>query len=212
MIKIFIFDQEQDFIPNFDFGIPEKKRLDSLRNPKRRLESEAALCALSNLISLSDCKVKLEISRDKNGKPYFKDSQISFSLAHSANVSVAAICDEKGCKIGIDVEKIVERPDLSRLAERFFSPHELEQLKDSSFSPDCFFRLWTLKEARSKMSGEGLSAILKNDSLGTELPFFSNCYEFYNKNDKYCLSVCADCDISNIEFYNNSSDIMIKNK
>lgn len=209
MLKIFIFDQTQDFKPDFNFGISEKERLSSLKNSNRRLESESALCALARLISLSDYTPNFEILRDENGKPYFKNSEIAFSLSHSGNISVAAIFDNECGNIGIDVEKITNRPDISRLAKRFFTFNELDQLKRSAFSPDCFFDIWTKKEAQAKISGIGLAKILNNNAEKTIPPIFEYSYEFFNNSDKYFLSVCVNRRPRNIEIYNNSKNISI---
>jgi 4'-phosphopantetheinyl transferase len=62
-------------------------------------------------------------------------------------------------QIGVDVERI--RPDTNalELAERFFSPPEVQWLRsqpDAQHIPS-FFTCWTAKEAYIKAQGEGLS-------------------------------------------------------
>lgn len=82
---------------------------------------------------------------------------LRFNLSHSHQLALYAFTLER--EIGIDVEYI--RPDIANeeIAERFFSPNEVVQLR--SLSPEmrteAFFNCWTRKEAYIKARGEGLS-------------------------------------------------------
>ena len=211
MIRIFLFDRRllQEDTP-IDFGKAETERISAIRNPTRRSESLAALTALSELIRISFGDVNLEILRDKNGKPYFKNSDISFSLSHSGDISVAALCDEKYNLIGVDVEKIADRANIEELSQRFFSSDEKQEFIKRGKAQKAFFDIWTKKEAYAKMTGEGLASVLGDQAHHGSKNAESICYEFYNNSDIYSLSLCCSSKIKNVEFYNNSSNIKIK--
>lgn len=89
-----------------------------------------------------------------NGKPFLADRKdVFFNLSHSGNLVMAAF---SGAEVGCDVEQI-KTADL-RVARRFFALEEqafLEGCTSEAEKNDAFFRLWTLKEAFMKATGEG---------------------------------------------------------
>lgn len=87
------------------------------------------------------------------GRPQL-DPPVDFSISHSEN---AVICALSTHRIGIDLEKIqpIEFHDF----ERFFSPEEWEEIRESASPLQDFYKLWTQKEAVIKAVGEGLSLL-----------------------------------------------------
>jgi 4'-phosphopantetheinyl transferase len=104
---------------------------------------------------------QLQFSYGAYGKPAldgeFRGSTLRFNLSHSHGVALYALTE--GREIGVDVEH--ERADFAGkdIAERFFSPLEVEVLcglaEDDRVAG--FFRCWTRKEAYIKATGRGLS-------------------------------------------------------
>ena len=92
-----------------------------------------------------------------NGKPYFKEHEnLHFNLSHSGNF---AVCIVAGMPCGIDIEG--NRPFKPSVAKRFFSKTEYHWIYDTenvSVQAERFFRLWTLKEAYAKATGNGIAA------------------------------------------------------
>lgn len=92
-----------------------------------------------------------------NGKPYFKGyANLHFNLSHSGNF---AVCIVAGMPCGIDIEG--NRPFKPSVAKRFFSKTEYHWIYDTenvSVQAERFFRLWTLKEAYAKATGNGIAA------------------------------------------------------
>lgn len=94
------------------------------------------------------------------GKPALRadmsDPAIRFNLAHSHGLALYAFA--AGREIGIDLEHI--RPDFAGedIAERFFSPRELAELRAlaPALRAEGFFNCWTRKEAYIKARGKGL--------------------------------------------------------
>ena len=93
-----------------------------------------------------------EILITERGKPYFQDSSLHFSISHTKN---HAFCALAPYPVGIDAEEKDRKVNL-RLAEKILSPSEkicFEQAKDKS---EALLRLWVLKEASVKLTGEGI--------------------------------------------------------
>jgi 4'-phosphopantetheinyl transferase len=89
------------------------------------------------------------------GKPELaSDSSLRFNLSHSKSVAVLAVALDT--EVGVDVEDV--RPIERNVAERFFSPAELDAMAalDSLEWLDAFYRCWTRKEAILKVEGVGL--------------------------------------------------------
>ncbi len=170
--------------------IKYRKNLDSAR------ESLYCLLVLSELLKNARVDASsLILDRREGGKPHFENSRIEFSLSHSHGYAAAAISDES--RVGIDVESAeIPREKASRLAERFFSESEKRELETN---PDSFLRLWTKKEAYSKMQGTPLSDLIANEKA---LPANErkNAFFYEFETDAHPLTLCLEkpCQITNI--------------
>jgi 4'-phosphopantetheinyl transferase len=85
---------------------------------------------------------------------------LRFNLSHTDGRAVVAVAWE--VDVGVDVEATRALDDLSEIADRFFSPMEVAQLRKS---PDWFYDFWTLKEAYIKARGLGLAIPLDTFSF-----------------------------------------------
>jgi 4'-phosphopantetheinyl transferase len=98
--------------------------------------------------------------RAENGKPL-----VRFNLSHSHGLAVYAFARNR--ELGIDLEPI--RPEFSGedIAERYFSPQELEEWRrlTPELRAEAFFLCWTRKEAYVKARGEGLQIPLASFSV-----------------------------------------------
>lgn len=102
-----------------------------------------------------------------------------FNASHSGNFVVAAFSK---FQIGVDVEEI--RKDRRAIAERFFTPHEIEDMKSAGNEQQqihYFFQLWTLKESYMKAIGSGMSMSLSSFSFQKKDQEFSLAF---SKDDK----------------------------
>jgi 4'-phosphopantetheinyl transferase len=94
----------------------------------------------------------------ERGKPSLSGANgaLKFNASHSCGVLLFAI--SRDAEVGVDVERVVPRPDLTKLARRFFAPDEANVL--DALSPDdrldAFYACWTRKEAYLKARGGGL--------------------------------------------------------
>jgi 4'-phosphopantetheinyl transferase len=90
---------------------------------------------------------------------------LEFNLSHSGEWVLVALSDVGA--VGVDVECIEHHRDLPAIAERVFSPRELEILRrrDKQGAVDFFYRTWTCKEAWIKTLGIGLGHPLEQLDL-----------------------------------------------
>lgn len=89
---------------------------------------------------------------------------IHFNLSHTDGLIVCAMVLSR--EVGVDVEDITRGGDLVQIADRFFSPSEVNDLHAVPVErqEDRFFDYWTLKEAYIKARGMGLSIPLEQFS------------------------------------------------
>ncbi|WP_247563763.1 4'-phosphopantetheinyl transferase superfamily protein [Bradyrhizobium sp. 188] len=108
----------------------------------------------------------------RHGKPQIDAalgrSDLCFNLSHSKGLVACAVAT--GVAIGIDVELISSTRAEFDIASRYFGVDEIALLR--SKPPDeqsqTFFRLWTLKEALIKATGEGLHRALDSFSFSLD--------------------------------------------
>lgn len=93
------------------------------------------------------------------GKPYLSDRSLYFNLSHSGSIMLLALAREE---IGIDLEKICPKVEITPIAQAYFSEEEAAELHHLPVHQQTkrFFELWTNKEALSKASGLGLAQVL----------------------------------------------------
>lgn len=110
----------------------------------------------------------LNFSYQDNGKPFLENSEVHFNLSHTDGLIACSVAQRR---LGIDVEKMVKEKSAAKrrypLVTRFFSTAEKEFIlsQDPASQSTAFFRIFTLKEARIKASGEGLSLPLADFSI-----------------------------------------------
>lgn len=92
------------------------------------------------------------ICKDGNGKPYFSDNSLYFSLSYTANFCFCAVSD---FPVGVDAEMC--REVKQALFQGVLSPNERRFIEESSDKQHTFMRFWTLKEAYVKYTGQGIA-------------------------------------------------------
>jgi 4'-phosphopantetheinyl transferase len=117
---------------------------------------------LSSYVGLSPTALRFDYSAE--GKPSLAvaaaPAGIHFNLSHSDDVVVYAI--SRVDRVGIDVERVRQFPGMHRIAERFLSTAERQEI--ATMAPGAFLLAfhcgWTRKEAYLKALGCGLLAPL----------------------------------------------------
>ncbi len=183
------------------FGENEICRLENIKNYDHKKESYAALLALKKLADmLLPSFADLTILRNEDGRPYFCNMcGVDFNFSHSASLSVSAIIDGEGKKIGVDIERLYpnrfcdDAKRVRKIADRFFSENEKKLLGEEKFLMN-FYKIWTSKEALSKYLGGGLSKELPLldttlDKTMKEIMLKSFLLSFGE--ERYIMTVCA---------------------
>ena len=130
----------------------------SIKTGKKDYKKDEILYETVDTISVIEANNQYfdyEIAYNSQGKPYFlSNCEIFFNISHSSNYVACVIGDRP---VGIDIEKT--REGRQNLAKRFFDISEAEWIKECD-SDERFFRIWTLKEAYGKATGQGVLDIL----------------------------------------------------
>ena len=93
-----------------------------------------------------------EIRITDRGKPYFPDSPYFFSITHTRH---HAFCALSRRPVGIDAEELDRRVSPG-LAKKVLSRQEWDQYAKAEDPQRALLTFWVLKEARVKLTGEGL--------------------------------------------------------
>lgn len=102
---------------------------------------------------------ELVFGREAGGKPVLINTPqpLSFNLSHSGDYLALAVSAAQA--VGIDLEHTSERQSWRAIAERYFHPEEVTQLRARPEAEQrlCFYHWWTLKEAFFKARGTGIA-------------------------------------------------------
>ena len=107
-----------------------------------------------------------EILVTDRGKPYFKDSSYHFSISHTPKHAFCVLAREN---VAIDAEE-ADRSINLRLAEKILSPAEMLRFAETGDRRLCLLKLWVLKEAAAKLSGEGLNGYPNHTDFSPDDP------------------------------------------
>lgn len=94
-----------------------------------------------------------KMARSGRGKPWFPACpDLHFNVSHSGELLLCGVGPEP---LGVDIERV--RPRRAGLARYVLSDGEYGWYRARGESWEALYTLWTLKEARCKCTGEGLS-------------------------------------------------------
>ncbi|MCI2062749.1 MAG: 4'-phosphopantetheinyl transferase superfamily protein [Eubacteriaceae bacterium] len=101
-----------------------------------------------------------EILKTEAGKPYFRESDLYFSVSHTGSLCACLIGTQR---VGLDMQQIRRTRTVS-IAERYFSDSEIEYIEKNG--DEGFFDIWVRKEAYVKFLGTTLAkGISKYDTV-----------------------------------------------
>lgn len=107
-----------------------------------------------------------QILTAERGKPYFAAGGLHFSISHTKDHVFCCFSDRP---VGIDAEE-ADRKLTERLAERFLSEPERLRWKNAPDRNQALLRLWILKEAQAKATGEGISYRMRETDFSPDDP------------------------------------------
>lgn len=138
----------------------ELEHYERLRFPEH--QREYLVCHALTRVTLSRYRdvapLAWSFQRNPFGKPILPRSEsLRFNLSHTHGLAACLI--SSGGEVGVDVEFHANSKSLLDIADHYFSPAEIDDLRalPEAARGDAFFHYWTLKEAFIKARGEGLS-------------------------------------------------------
>ena len=144
----------------------ERRYAQRMTSDSAQRQFSAAQAALRTALAryIGHSPASIEFRRGEHGKPFLTEqyqSELQFNLSHSHDLAIVAVTN--GSEIGVDLEKVRDRPTAQRLAARFFADGERAAMDSAPADQRerSFFRLWTRKEGHLKATGTGLSVTLR---------------------------------------------------
>ena len=107
-----------------------------------------------------------EIARTERGKPYFVRVPVYFSLSHTKSHAFCVLSDRP---VGIDAEE-KDRSVRPELAEKILSAGEFACYEQAADRNAALLKLWVLKEAGAKCTGEGLRGYPRDTDFSPDDP------------------------------------------
>lgn len=165
------------------FGIDE-----TLSRPR-----QISLLAKQKLLSIVKEKglsFDTTIAVEEKGKPFFLyNERLHFSLSHTKSHIAIALHDKP---IGIDIEN--RRKCNLSLAKRYFHSEEYSYLSSlpQEEQDQAFTKLWTLKEAYVKCTGEGIAGGFNKFSVIPNSKNIDKKYKTQYQAKDYHLSLCFE--------------------
>ena len=147
--------------------ISEQRREQALRF---KFERGQRTCVLAYLLLKRALREEFGITENplfeygEHGKPSIVGHpEIFFNLSHCKE---AVACAVSRRPVGIDVESVREYKE--SLARYTMNDSEMSQILSAKCPDVAFIRLWTMKEARLKLTGEGISRDMKQVLVGDD--------------------------------------------
>lgn len=141
-------------------ALPEWRKAQAMRFKHVQGRKECAFSYLLLCRALEERGILLQPTflYGENGKPTMAElPDLHFNLSHC---KVAVVCALSNCPIGIDVEKLGRYNE--RLARHTMNDDEMQEISTSEDKDVAFTRLWTMKEATMKLTGEGIGTNVRN--------------------------------------------------
>lgn len=192
-MKIYIDENINDFDLDEAMTLLSEQRHEQvarykLEGPRRQAVAAYLLLrkALREMYGIHDAPV---FEYDANGKPsILGHPEIFFNLSHCRKAVACVVADSP---VGIDVEETCRFSD--SIARYTLDDEEYESVVKADNPSQAFIRLWTMKEALLKYTGEGLRRDIKTVlrlSPANKVEFLTELHDGYVVsvvNTKSCL-------------------------
>ena len=192
-MKIYIDEKINDFDLDEAMTLLSEQRREQvarykLEGPRRQAVAAYLLLrkALREMYGIYDAPV---FEYDANGKPsILGHPEIFFNLSHCRKAVACVVADSP---VGIDVEETCRFSD--SIARYTLDDEEYESVVKADNPSQAFIRLWTMKEALLKYTGEGLRRDIKTVlrlSPANKVEFLTELHDGYVVsvvNTKSCL-------------------------
>ena len=156
--KSFSFDEIYNKVSSY-----RKNKVDKLKfEDDKWLSLAAEYLLMKGLEELNVDYSKIEIGFVENNKPILKNcpQELYFNLSHSGDMAMCIIANSE---VGCDIQKMSDKEDYIKIAQRFFHPEEIQMIENAREDEkrELFYRIWALKESFIKATGKGFRTPLK---------------------------------------------------
>jgi 4'-phosphopantetheinyl transferase len=188
MLKIYFCRLTEKELPFSTERLSAYRREKLAKQTNARVRMQSAASELLLLYALEDsghpAQGPLDIGTGGHGKPFLKNGACRFSLSHSADALLCALCDRE---IGADVQK--KSRAQRAVIERCLTADEQACVRGASDPDAAFTAIWTKKESRCKLDGRGLALPLGSFSVFDEAiaPLL-----WHAAAGEYHVAVCSD--------------------
>lgn len=159
------FEENLSYLP-----VSRQKHILKFKDRTRQKQSLVATLLLEECLKELNALEEYEkVVEDENGRWSIPNNHLHFSIAHSGETILVVA---SRYPIGCDIEKV--RETKIEIAEKFFLPTEIENIKLSSHPDLVFLSYWTIKESYLKLLGKGLHQSLKSFEVDDSLTSIKN--------------------------------------
>ena len=153
------------YIENYDSSgmMPREERRYQHTAGRRLLKTALFRMGISLDLDFISEEENLIFEHGPSGKPFLRDlPDVHFNISHTKGLVVCAVGT---ASVGIDAEQIRSYPKsvLRKMTEK-----ERLYIAQAKSPDEAFMRVWTMKEAMIKLTGEGLSAFSKTECVPGE--------------------------------------------
>lgn len=149
---------------------------------------------LKKVLALKDFNIeKLTIKRTQHQRPYCEELGFDFNISHTKGMALVVT----GKRVGADCQKI--SPVKQGVINRVCSDEEIISLEKSQNSQEEFIRMWTFKEAFTKMIGSGFKYGFKNATIENAFCLYENI-KIFQKNIDGTIITAVENNGDKIEF------------
>ena len=168
-----------------------KSEAEKFKNPKRQKEYIAGRFLVIKALKDWGINGDIVFKYAENGKLYVDDAPC-FNISHDGDIAICA-CSE--FDVGADVVKIDRFSE--KIPAKMFTGEEQKILGDNTVK---IALLWSLKEAHSKMKGEGIaktsklmdfSGLIADDTFPQNV-LYNGAYFYSVKQEEYVITVCSE--------------------
>lgn len=147
-----------------------KNKVDKLKfGDDKWLSLAAEYLLMKGLEELNIDYSQIEIGFVENNKPILKNcpQELYFNLSHSGDMAMCIIADSE---VGCDIQKMSDKEEYKKIAQRFFHPEEIQMIENAKETEkrELFYRIWALKESFIKATGKGFRTPLKDFKISLE--------------------------------------------
>ena len=186
-MKVLVSEDIWDYDLDAALGeISEQRREQAL---KFKHEQGQRLCVLAYQLLKEGLRQEYGITENpifeynEHGKPLIiGHPEIFFNLSHCKEAAICVVSDQP---VGVDVESIREYKE--SLVNYTMNDEEIAQIKSAENPAATFIRLWTMKEATTKLIGTGISNDMKTVIDMQEYKYTTV------EHQQYIYTICAFC-------------------